>query len=265
MTLAKLRAELMEGVRCAKCGMEGLSDDQPRTPCPQCGSTARAFGAEIEETLHAADSVSAIALHRFALVHLHSAASFSRCTKELEDANSGKTWGPFVDPIVAAASAAVMLAVAALEAYANEFFIDNPRLFDDGSGSANAWDAYRPKEIFAKYELALDRSTHERLDRGSRLSQQIKALVELRNAITHFKPEWDSEPIAHAKVSSLLRGKIEASPFVPTNQPLFPIGWQSHSCTAWAVRSVFEFILDFEHRTGVEDRFTKSKEKFANL
>jgi hypothetical protein len=60
----------------------------------------------------------------YAVPHLLSAAIFSRRLGEIEAEHSGQDFGPFWDEILAHASATVFLAVAGLESYANELFID---------------------------------------------------------------------------------------------------------------------------------------------
>ncbi len=42
----------------------------------------------------------------------------------------------------------------------------------------------------------------------------MKVLIELRNALTHFKPEWMDEADDHAKMSAKLSCKIDGSPFL---------------------------------------------------
>jgi uncharacterized membrane protein YvbJ len=45
-----------DSVTCSSCGAELA--DEPRRPCPKCGSTARTFGKVLQEKAAAVDSVS---------------------------------------------------------------------------------------------------------------------------------------------------------------------------------------------------------------
>lgn len=270
---------------CAQCGAGGLADGHPRTGCPTCGSTARIIGAGTEENANASDTLtssvhgaaqilesgdataacSASVRHNFSVLHLLSAARFSQQLRELEQIHAGETWGPFSEEIFACASATVMLAVAALEAYANEFFKERTKLFSGvGTSADDARNKYRRMSPLERYKYASELLDFEFPALGSPLCQQIKALIELRNGLTHFKPEWDTERVSHAKVEELLRGKIDRSPFLPPTESLFPLGWVSHNCAAWAVRSTVRFILEFERLSGVEGRLETFGDRFSD-
>ncbi len=271
---------------CAQCGADGLADENPRTGCPTCGSTARIIGAGTEENANASDVLtssahgaaqilesgnatvecSASVRHNFSILHLLSAAKFSQQLRELEQIHTGETWGPFCEEIISCASATVMLAVAALEAYANEFFKDRTQLFSGvGTSADDARNKYRRLSPLERYKYASELLEFEFPALGSPHCQQIKALVELRNGLTHFKPEWETERVTHVKVEELLRGKIERSPFLPQTEPLFPLGWVSHNCAAWAVRSTVRFILEFERLAGIESRLATFADRFSGI
>ena len=93
------------------------------------------------------------------------------------------------------------------------------------------------------------------MDRGAGSYQDIKVLIELRNALTHFKPEWMNEADEHAKISAKLFSKIEGGPFLLTSELLFPRRWAGHSCTSWAVNSALAFAKDFERLAGLPAKY----------
>lgn len=177
--------------------------------------------------------------------HLVSAAFFSRRLGDLESENTGKEFGAFWDEIFAQGSAVVFAAVAALEVYANELFIDHreilPELRDEVM--ARLWELYEQKQSMEKFEFALLLKRAPQFDKGSRPYQDIAALVKLRNALIHFKPEWFSEQVEHARLSAILAHRAKLSPFFPAAEPLFPRGWASHDTAVWAIESVVSFIL----------------------
>ncbi|SRR6266581_2088980 len=203
----------------------------------------------------------------FSVLHLFSAASFSRATAAIEGENSGQSFGQFWEHILAYATAAVLTSVAALEAYANELFVDPPKIFPDLRVEVMAclWELYEQKRPLEKFELALLLKQADPFDRGAAPYQDVAALIKLRNALTHFKPEWENEQVEHAKVSAVLAGRFDPSPFLGPTEPLFPKRWATHGCTVWAVRSVVKFINEFDQRAGLPSLLTPFAERLNAL
>jgi hypothetical protein len=187
-----------------------------------------------------------------ALLHLLSAADCSRRVREIEEAHAGESFGPFWENIFAQATASVLISVAGLEAYANELFIDHDKVFPELKVEvmAKLWELYERKPVLEKFDFALVVRRGSRLDRGGPVFQAADALIKLRNGLVHFKPEWFDQQKQHARLSKLLQGKIENSPFLQS-EPLFPRAWAGSQCTDWAVRSVADFIIDFEQRASL--------------
>jgi hypothetical protein len=180
----------------------------------------------------------------FSFLHLMSAARFSQAVGQLEQEHANDTWGPFFEAILANASSSVLLAVAGLEAFANELFIDHSTYLPTVSRElvAHLWHNYERSTVLDKLDLALLLAGRPRLPRGDSPMQDVDALNRLRNALTHFKPEWTDEADEHARLSARLRGRFAPTPFLPDSEPIFPRRWASHGCTAWAVQSVVELI-----------------------
>jgi hypothetical protein len=74
----------------------------------------------------------------------------------------------------------------------------------------------------------------------------LDAILELQNALTHFKPEWRDEASKHRRVSTVLAAKIAGSPFLSEPELLFPRRWASHDCTSWTVRSTVALMREVE-------------------
>lgn len=194
---------------------------------------------------------------RFAVQNLMAAALFSRIVGEIERKYAGNVYGPFMDEILSYATACILCSVASLEAYANEFYHDR-ELYLPGFRKEVAdkfWELFEEKPILEKFELALLLRNKPARDRGERPSQDIQVLVGLRNSLTHFKPEWETEQGDHARLSRRLRNKFTPSPFATGESNFFPRLWASHSCTSWAVRSCLEFTKDFESTAELPSKF----------
>ncbi|MDQ3562912.1 MAG: hypothetical protein M3436_01820 [Pseudomonadota bacterium] len=189
------------------------------------------------------------------VLHFLSAARFSRHVKGLEETHRGQEFGAFWEEILAYSTATLLTTVAALEAFANELFVDYPTVFPElrPEVMAKLWELYEQKPPLEKFEIALLLKQGQTFDRGTRPYQDVYALVRLRNGLTHFKPEWDNEQ-EHGRISALLSGRISVSPFFSSPEPLFPRGWASYSCTDWAMESALRFLLEFERRANLHSR-----------
>jgi len=203
----------------------------------------------------------------FAVPHLLSAALMCRNVGELERANKDKDFGNFWEDILANASAALFTSVAALESYANELFVDHKSIFPELKSEvmAKLWELYEQKPTLEKFEFALLLKGATAFDRGAPPYQDVSTIIRLRNGLMHFKPEWFSAQEEHAKLSKMLAYRATLCPFFPTSEPLFPRGWTSHATVKWVIRSVLNFLLEVEQRTGIDARMGLFKERFNAL
>lgn len=195
----------------------------------------------------------------FAIQHLLGAAHFSRHVAELEQAHTGKMFGGFFDEILWFSSACVLSCSAGLEAYANELFIDRSQHFPDlrPEDADKLWDVIQRNRTLEKFDFALLLKQKPLLGQWSRLTEDVRALIDLRNRITHFKSQWDGKTGAHAEVSRTLEDRFEPSPFLPDTESLFPRRWATHGCTRWALKSCVDFLIAFESLSGVPARVAK--------
>jgi hypothetical protein len=184
------------------------------------------------------------------------AALFSRSAGAIESANSGLEFGKFWEDIQSNAIGSILASVAGLEAYINEIFVDHDKVFPDIRQDVmkELWKLYEQKKTLEKYDFALVLREGKRFDRGRSPYQDIAVLIDLRNALTHFKPEWGNEHNKHAKLSKAMKNKAARSPFFPDSEALFPRAWASHGTTRWAVDSVVSFVRDFEQLAGLPSR-----------
>lgn len=199
--------------------------------------------------------------------HLLAAALFSRTVGEIERRNAGQKFGEFFDELRANATATVLTVVAALEAYANELFVEHQKYFPEVELKVmeKLWELYEMKRPLEKFEFALILRNGSELDKSASPYQDVDTLIKLRNALTHYKPEWSEEAVEHLRVSKLLKHRAVVSPFYSPNDPLFPSAWVSHGTTVWAVGSIIKFIRDFELKANLENRFARFEERLHAL
>jgi hypothetical protein len=197
--------------------------------------------------------------------HLLSACLFSRSVSQLEAAHRGKAFGPFWEEILAHATASLLLTVASLESYVNELFADVGRYFPSIPSAIlqKIWETHEQKPILEKFDLALLLRNVPLVDRGSRPGQDVVLLIRLRNAVVHFKPEWFDSQEDHAKLSNQLKGCFPGSPFFGPDEPLFPRGWATHDCTAWAVNSAVAFIDVIDQKAGLPSHLDQFRSRFT--
>jgi hypothetical protein len=186
----------------------------------------------------------------YSVPHLLSAAMFSRRVGQIEMENAGKSFGPFWDDLLANATACIFLSVAGLEAYVNELFSDKHVTFPSVEKKLleTVWAAFEQKTILERFDLVLILRAKPTLEKGAEPYQSVQALIRLRNALMHFKPEWDHQQIEHKKLSNHLRTYFGPNEHMRSDLGVFPRAWVSHGCTTWALNSVYDFLEHFEAR-----------------
>lgn len=215
--------------------------------------------------MHISFSASVSVKSNFSGPHLSSAALFSGKVGDIEDQHKDDEFGSFFEEIRSYSMACVISSVASLEAYANEIFIDHKEYFPEIEERivVKFWELYEQKSILDKYSFALFIKDKEEFTKGESPYQDIYALIKLRNALVHFKPEWDDQQNIHKTVSSKLSGRFEPTKFMGPHEPLFPKRWSSSGCTKWAVRSVVDFVTVFDEMAGFDSKIKKQASKLV--
>jgi hypothetical protein len=195
---------------------------------------------------------------RYAVQHLLGAATFSRRVGEIEKAHAGETFGAFFDEILHNATACVMLTVASVESLANELFADRATTFPGQSEPLLdiVITEFDRKSVLDKFDLALVLAGASQLARGRKPAQQMASLVELRNALVHFRPEFSNEKGKHQVVSKRLLEK-HRSPFLKEHEALFPRAWASHALTKWAVEQAVAVDAFIAAQLKVQPKYAK--------
>jgi hypothetical protein len=201
------------------------------------------------------------------LHHLLAACRNSAAISKLESEHAGKEFGSHWDEILQNSLGVAMLATAALESYANELYFEGAAL----KGVVNSTAVERLAElvnresVLNKYALALAIRNGKRLDFDSEPVQSAAALVRLRNAVVHFRPEWSGEEDEHAKLSNKLVSKFDPSPFLQNEKHLFPIAWASASFSSWAMRSTVAFLEHFYQLADIPSPLEKFKSRLCGV
>ena len=192
----------------------------------------------------------------FSVQYLCATARFSDQIIEIEKNNIGNPLSAFHEEILELSIACVLMGVACLESYVNELFYDSEKHFPNLRQELikKIWEIIEQKSILEKYEFAMLLMNAPNYEKGTWPYRDIKALIILRNALMHFKPEEDSEQIIHARVSKQLNGRFTPSPFISEGNPLFPQRWASSGCAIWLVQAIISFIYKFEELAGLDRR-----------
>lgn len=194
--------------------------------------------------------------------HLLAADHFARLAGKIEDEHSfDDLSGEMRDVHLANVNAAVFFSVASLEASVNHLFADarqgNLKRFeglhpDFPELLRQRWSDVKGPRILPKYEAALSAAGKRPLDRGKPLYQYTQYLVDLRNALVHFYPEWDTDQERHRNLKKKLRPRFPHSPFAAGGDEFFPYKCLGHGCAAWAVETAVTFTDEFFSRLGME-------------
>jgi hypothetical protein len=104
--------------------------------------------------------------------------------------------------------------------------------------------------VLDKLDETLFRVTGSRIEKGTRPWEDVAALMKLRDAFVHFKPEqqWDNE--AHA-LEKRLRSLVPANPLLQGAKPWFPHHVLSAGVAQWACEKSAELISQWEHELGL--------------
>jgi len=94
------------------------------------------------------------------------------------------------------------------------------------------------------------------MDKGAAPWQPTAILIQLRNALIHYEPEWlsthvNTEDEAH-KLTKMLRGRFTPNPLTGAGDPYYPNKVLGHGCAEWAVRTSTEFVDAFARHLGIK-------------
>jgi hypothetical protein len=220
----------------------------------------------IKVNLTLGDSATASVKTNFSGHHMLSAAHFARQSAVIEKNDSDEITDELRAEHRAYVTGAIIVSVASLEATINEVFIsarDNDSLFKGFDPTIPkvlaefwTWEIFERSKILGKYQIVLVVANKEAFDRGNSPYQEVDSLIALRNALVHYKPEWDTVK-KHKKIEDGLKSRFTINPFSHDNDAFFPKKCLGHGCAEWAVKSSIKFIEDFYNRMGFPPKWDK--------
>lgn len=160
-------------------------------------------------------------------------------------------------------STAAICSVAALESNINEYLVDHEKRISElpVSFTPNVLKKYRKlkkdnilqqlfecSDVFLKYDIVSFIIKADLLPEN-KLIQEVRYLIRLRNAFTHFTPEWDNALSKHDSLRKSRKNRFSISPFSTTGSLFFPYQLGS-SCAIWSCRVSNDFLEFFKSHIG---------------
>ncbi|SCX57623.1 hypothetical protein [Nitrosospira sp. Nsp1] len=201
------------------------------------------------------DEVSSVSIKtrvNLAWHHLFAASRAVGHVRQIEKEYESVPYGPFWEEIFHRSLSIVTLTVASLEGLANELYFENSAIEPTLNPAAAEVVArvIDRESIITKFDLVLALRSGKRMPRDTGVVQNVEALVSLRNAVLHFRPEWSCQQDRHKKLSDKLLHKFQPSPFLP-NESLFPRAWASGSFGVWALKATVNYLDYFYNEVNI--------------
>lgn len=217
----------------------------------------------------------------FSIQHIISAALFARQSASLEREYKGQFSDQLHSEHRAYVTGVIFSAAAFLEALINELFADTvenefgrPQQLDPEVKTlmAELWKLDVPRtasfKILQKYQIALAIAERQLFDLGSSPYQEVHLIIQLRNDLIHYEPEWIHHPseedtLANQihKYEKRLRGKFKTNPLTGEGNPFYPDKCLGHGCAEWVVNSTLRFADEFFSRIGVKPTYDHVRER----
>lgn len=106
--------------------------------------------------------------------------------------------------------------------------------------------------IMDKYQFALAVAGKPKFDAGQNPTQNAKHLIKLRNALVHFKPEWQAQDAAHKVEKDLIT--LFPGNRLYAGKPWFPAVCLASGCAKWACDTSISFVDAWCGEMGIEIR-----------
>jgi hypothetical protein len=119
--------------------------------------------------------------------------------------------------------------------------------------------------ILEKHTFALQILEKGTLDFGKVPGQQVKALINLRNALTHYEPEWQSSEDEAHKIEKQLKGQFAPNALAGLGNPFWPAQCLGYGCCKWAIEAVVAFHQQYWIQLGLPGRHSHIYEQLPRL
>lgn len=260
--------------------------------------------ATVVETASPSESVTAKTLVDLSIQHIQSAALYARLCAEVENKYQQRmlslppdAWDEMLAEHNAHAISSIFAAVAFLEGTSNKFFVDTAEqlsgiinrlstsiaeIKDSGlldNATAGTLLANMASSVLAlnergnvleKFDKALVSCGKEKLNGKEELVRDISRLINLRNALTHYKPEWITlftdtplpDMVKPRLIEELRQKQIQRNPLIPVSErQFFPSGCLSHGHAKWAVNISIQFVEEFFRKMNLPCPFDHVKHR----
>ncbi|AJS58980.1 hypothetical protein [Paenibacillus sp. IHBB 10380] len=192
----------------------------------------------------------------FSFNHIQAAVLFARNALQVEKNKDNDNYIVARIQYESYITGALLCTVGFLEATINELFSN---IKDENYKNAKSlkpkkrelinsmWELGIPRtakySILDKYQIALTLADKNLFKKGVSPYQDIYLLIQVRNAITHYEPEWvttDSEfpeKITEQALQKKLKNKFSLNPFANSADPFFPDKCLSYDFIKWGINS----------------------------
>ena len=104
--------------------------------------------------------------------------------------------------------------------------------------------------VLRRYEVILHLLGKDPMEKGHKPYQHASILIQLRNAITHYKSMSGPEMDAKKLYTTLEQLGHEPPQFAHGSMNFFPHKCLSAACADWAWRTADEFLTEFSNKLG---------------
>lgn len=213
-------------------------------------------------------SITISSRHYLSISHLSAAALFAQQCRDIEStARTTPVDNPQRRQHNAYAVSSVIVSAAFLEATINELFSDCSDAHSTdwtvclpaSSLMGRLWKKGIPRtasySILEKYEIALELNGKPAINTSKNPYQDVRLLVELRNALIHYEPETIVSHSGHEapklhKFEKRFAGKFPTNPLTGLGNPFYPDKLLGSGCAHWAVRAAVAFTDEFFQKLG---------------
>lgn len=202
--------------------------------------------------------------------HIKAAAHLANLSYEIEADDDGKRPSGLFYVHRAYVVGCIITAASYLEATINEVLAD---IAEDPD--AAAWmetNRIDKKPILDKYDIVFDHAEKDLFCKGAEPYQSASSLIDLRNRLVHYKPEWVGTGEGYKETfSEKLRERLEKkikklNPLADAgNCSFFPHKCLSYGCAKWAVESSIKFTDEFFLKLGLPSNLNEDTRAELNL
>jgi len=200
--------------------------------------------------------------HANLYVHLNSARIFTDHALAFDNDPSYKDSAPqdIIDTYMSYVSSAIICSVAALESMVNQFMVDGCKKLslsphNDDVRIFKKFKRLKKKEnllkqlhaipnVMLKYDVVFF-LLKEKFITHNKLKEDAGYLVDIRNALVHFTPEWDNDLNKHELIEKSRKNRFTDSRFYGNKTLFFPYRCLSGSCASWGLETASSFIEMF--------------------